>query len=44
MMVLNDLNISHELIITEFGAKKFLDQTGLIDLLRESLALERKKQ
>jgi hypothetical protein len=44
MMVLNDLNISHELIITEFGAKKFLDQTGLIDVLRESLALERKKQ
>lgn len=43
MMVLNDLNLSHELIITEFRAKKFLDQTGLIDLLRESLALERKK-
>ena len=44
MMVLNDLKISHELIITGFRAKQFLDQTGLIDLLRESLALERKKQ
>lgn len=44
MSVLNDLKLSHELTITDSRARNFLDQTGLIDLLRECLVLEKNKQ
>ena len=43
--VLNNLNLSHDIVTDTFsGTKDFLDQTGLIKLLYESLELEKKKQ
>lgn len=41
LMVLNDLNISHDLELNEFRTKDFLDQTGLISLLHRCLKLEK---
>jgi hypothetical protein len=43
--VLNKLNLSHDIVTDTFsGTKDFLNQTGLIKLLYESLELEKKKQ
>jgi len=41
IMVLNDLNLSRDIELNEFKTKDFLDQTGLISLLHESLKLEK---